>query len=131
MLHRYDARCVQCCCAAGFMFAESVERLWYSLGETYICQPYFERPAYPGISLRYACFSFIAPILKMGAAMCTSSTNALSDALHPNAWLNLSFACREIVALKTNVREWSLTTYPENVYEHDVDEPAPGTNERR
>ncbi|KAK9833478.1 hypothetical protein WJX81_008427 [Elliptochloris bilobata] len=36
----------------GFMFAESVERQWYSLEDTYMCQPFFERASYPGIQLR-------------------------------------------------------------------------------
>ena len=39
---------------AGFMFAESVERQWVSLKDTYICQPYFEKESYPGILLRRA-----------------------------------------------------------------------------
>ncbi len=40
------------CVPAGLMFAASVERKWYSLKDTYMCQPFFDKHAYPGVSLR-------------------------------------------------------------------------------
>lgn len=36
----------------GFMFAESVERDWYSLFDGYVCQPDVPQEAWPGITLR-------------------------------------------------------------------------------
>ena len=38
----------------GFMFAESVERQWYSYEDGYVCQPDISQDAWPGISLRRA-----------------------------------------------------------------------------
>ena len=37
----------------GFMFAESVERDWYSLLDGYVCQPDVPKELWPGITLRY------------------------------------------------------------------------------
>ena len=39
----------------GFMFAESVERDWYSLLDGYVCQPDVSQDAWPGIVLRCGC----------------------------------------------------------------------------
>ena len=36
----------------GFMFAESMERDWYSLLDGYVCQPDVPQDAWPGITLR-------------------------------------------------------------------------------
>ena len=36
----------------GFMFAESVEREWYSWLDGYVCQPDVPQDAWPGIALR-------------------------------------------------------------------------------
>ena len=36
----------------GFMFAESLERDWYSLLDGYVCQPDVDKADWPGIALR-------------------------------------------------------------------------------
>ncbi len=37
----------------GFMFADSLERDWYSLLDGYVCQPDVPREAWPGVRLRW------------------------------------------------------------------------------
>ena len=51
----------------GFMFAESMERDWYSLLDGYVCQPDVPQEAWPGIALRSAAGS-CAPVACGSAA---------------------------------------------------------------
>lgn len=53
----------------GFMFAESVERDWYSLMDGYVCQPDVPQDAWPGITLRRAFARLcLAPLLQASAS---------------------------------------------------------------
>ena len=127
------------------MFAASVERKWYSLKDTYMCQPFFDKHAYPGVSLRCGLrrpgttHAPPAPITASklpsgaGARPCT----ALAHLLYEGGWLAEGLHAdhgsphREITGAGQDARDWQLVTYADNLDMHETDEPAEGTSERR
>lgn len=57
----------------GFMFAESVERQWYSYDDGYVCQPDVAQEQFPGISLRRAAAQGLVALHNAGAHMVCAS----------------------------------------------------------